>query len=97
MFRKLASVLPIAILLGAVSAAPTLAQTPSHDEAVSPSAFGGDSYDSSALHPGQDERPSQGEAPAVSLPQDPEVPQDERRSLGETPAIPWTQAPDPRA
>jgi hypothetical protein len=30
MFRKLTTVLPIAILLGAVSAAPALAQTPSH-------------------------------------------------------------------
>ena len=49
MFRKLPTVLPLAILLGAIFAAPALAQTRSHNVVqthrhvtVSPSAFGGD-------------------------------------------------------
>ena len=51
MFRKLPTVLPLAILLGAIFAAPALAQTRSHNVVqthrhvtVSPSAFGGDAY-----------------------------------------------------
>jgi hypothetical protein len=79
MFRKLPTVLPIAILLGAVSAAPALAQAPSHHVAqpqrhvmVSPYAYGSDAYNSYAMQPGQSER----------------------RALGETPALPWTQDPD---
>ena len=59
MFRKLPTVLPIAILLGAVSA-PTLAQTRSHHGVqphrhltVPPIAYGsdGDGYDSFAMDP----------------------------------------------
>ena len=78
MFRKLPTVLPIAILLGAVSAAPALAQSPRHHVAqphrhvmVSPVIYGSDAYNSYAMQPGQDDR----------------------RSLGETPALPWTQDP----
>jgi hypothetical protein len=78
MFRKLPTVLPIAILLGAVSAAPALAQTRSHHVVkshghlrVSPVAYGSDGYDSYAMQPGQSERPYLGEAPAVPWTQDP--------------------------
>jgi hypothetical protein len=81
MFRKLTTVLPLAILLGAVSAAPALAQTPSHHVVqphrhvtVSPYAYGSDAYDSYAMHPGQGDRRSIGETPAVPFTQDPESP-----------------------
>jgi hypothetical protein len=81
MFRKLTTVLPIAILLGAVSAAPALAQTPSHHVVqphrhvmVSPYAYGSDAYNSYAMQPGQGYRRSIGETPAVPFTQDPESP-----------------------
>jgi hypothetical protein len=79
MFHKMPAVLPIAILLGAVSAAPALARTPSHHAvqplrpvmAVSPYAYGSDAYNSYAMQPGQGGL----------------------RSLGTTPAVPWVQDP----
>jgi hypothetical protein len=76
MFRKLPSVLPIAILLGAVSAAPALAQTPSHHVVqhrhvtVSPYAYGSDAYNSYAMQPSQGRLP--GETPALPFTQDPD-------------------------
>jgi len=83
MFRKLPTVLPIAILLGAVSAAPALAQTRSHHVAqshrhvrVSPVTYGGDAY-GSVISGSYAMQPSQGE----------------RERLGEAPALPWTQDP----
>jgi hypothetical protein len=79
MFRKLPTVLPIAILLGAVSAAPALAQPRSHHLAqpdrqvwTSPVTYGSDAYNSYAMQPDQSQR----------------------RDLGRTPALPWTQDPD---
>jgi hypothetical protein len=80
MFRKLLTVLPIAVLLGAVSAAPALAQTRSHHHVrVSPVTSGGDAYGSvisrsHAMQPGQGERQLLGEAPALPWTQDPESP-----------------------
>jgi hypothetical protein len=79
MFRKLPTVLPIAILLGAVSGAPALAQTPSHQLVqphrhvrVSPYSYGSNAYNSYAVQPGQGNR----------------------QSLGKTPAIPWIRDPE---
>jgi hypothetical protein len=82
MFRKLHTVLPIAILLGAVSAAPALAKTHSHHvvhlgHTVSPYAYGADAY-GSVIPASYAAQPSQGG----------------RRSLGETDALPWTKDPD---
>jgi hypothetical protein len=78
MFHKMPAVLPIAILLGAVSAAPALAQTGSHKVVqprrhvmVLPHPYRGNAYGSHAM------QPSQGE----------------RQQLGETPDIPWIQDP----
>jgi hypothetical protein len=78
MSRKLPIVLPIAILLGAVSAVPTLALARSHhvvqpDYArVSPYAYG-------SVISGSYETQSR---------------QAKRQALGETPALPFTQDPD---
>jgi hypothetical protein len=79
MFRKLATHLPIAILLGAVSAAPALAQPRSHHVVHSPRhvepsrvTFGSDAYSSYGMA----------------------TDQGDRSSLGETPAVPWIQNPD---
>jgi hypothetical protein len=81
MFRKLTTVLPIAILLGAVSTAPALAQTHSHHTMqahrhimVSPVIFGSDAYNSYAAQPDQSQRRSLGETRAVPWIQDPESP-----------------------
>jgi hypothetical protein len=81
MFRKLTTVLPIAILLGTVSAAPALARTPGHAVqplrpvmAVSPHAYGSDAYNSYAMQPGQGARRSLGETPALQFTQDPDSP-----------------------
>jgi hypothetical protein len=75
MFRKLTTVLPLAILLGAISAAPALAQTPSHHHMVrhvmvSPYAYGSDAYNSYAMQPSQGRLP--GETPALPFTQDPD-------------------------
>jgi hypothetical protein len=77
MFRKLTTVLPLAILLGAVSAAPALAQARSHHVAQphrhtskSPVTFGSDAYDSYAMQPSQGRLP--GETPALPFTQDPD-------------------------
>jgi hypothetical protein len=81
MFYKIPTILPIAMLLGALSAAPALAQPRSHHIVqplrqimVSPLSYGSgsDAYSSYAMQPGQGER----------------------RSLGEVPALPWVQDPD---
>jgi hypothetical protein len=84
MFRKLTTLLPLTILLGAVSAAPALAKTHSHHVMnrhgqimVSPYASGADAY-GSVIPAGYAAQPSQ-----VG-----------HRSLGETPALPFTQDPD---
>jgi hypothetical protein len=76
--RKLPTVLPIAILLGAVSAAPAPAQTPSHHVVqphrhvrVSPALYGSDGYDSFGMQPRQGQR----------------------RDLGGTGALPWIEDP----
>jgi hypothetical protein len=81
MFRKLPTVLPIAVLLAAVSAAPALAKTRGHHVVqpvrhvvVSPYAYGSDAYDSYAMQPGQGDRRSLGEAPALPWIQDPDSP-----------------------
>jgi hypothetical protein len=81
MFRKLTTVFPIALLLGAVSAAPALARTHSHNVVqphrpvmVSPYAFGSDAYNSFALQPSQSNRRALGETPALPFTQDPESP-----------------------
>jgi hypothetical protein len=78
MFRKLPTILPIAILLGAVSAAPALAQTVSHHVSrhvvVSPYAYGSDAYNNYAMDPGQGGRQSLGETPALPWTQDPDSP-----------------------
>jgi hypothetical protein len=81
MSRKLPIVLPIAILLGAVSAAPTLALARSHhvvqpDYArVSPYAYG------SVISGSYETQSRQAKREA------------DRRALGETPALPFTQDP----
>ena len=80
MFRKLPTVLAIAILLGAVSAAPALARTSRHHAvqplrpvmAVSPYAHGSDAYDSYAMQPIQGGRRALGETPDLPFTQDPE-------------------------
>jgi hypothetical protein len=81
MSRKLPSVLPIVILLAAVSAAPALAKSRSHHVVqpvrhvvASPYAYGNDAYDSYAMQPGRDDRRSLGEAPALPWIQDPDSP-----------------------
>ena len=82
MFRKLSTVLPIAILLGAFSAAPTLARTPSHHAArplrpimaVSPYVYRSDAYGSYAMQPIQGGRRTVGETLALPFTQDPESP-----------------------
>jgi hypothetical protein len=79
MFRKLATLLPIAILLGAVSA-PALAQPRSHVAqprrhlSVSPITYGSNAYNSYAMQPGQGQRRSLGETPALPWTQDPDSP-----------------------
>jgi hypothetical protein len=78
MSHKLPIVLPIAILLGAVSAAPTLALARSHHVVqphyvmASPHAYGSVMSGSYAM----------------------QLRQAKRRALGETPALPFTQDPD---
>jgi hypothetical protein len=78
MLRKPNTFLPIAVLLGAVSTAPALAQTRDHavqpvrSVMVSSYAHGSDAYDSNAM----------------------QARQDDRQALGETPALPFTQDPD---
>jgi hypothetical protein len=82
MFRKLTTVPPIAVLLGAFSAVPALARTPSHHAArplrpvmaVSPYAYGSDAYSSYAMQPIQGGRRAVGETPALPFTQDPESP-----------------------
>ena len=81
MFRKLSAVFPIGILLAAVSVAPALARTGSYDVVqphrpvmVSPDDFGSDAYNSYAMQPGQDDRRSLGETPALPWTQDPSSP-----------------------
>jgi hypothetical protein len=82
MFGKLTTVLPIAILLGAVSAAPALARIPRHHAvqplrpvmAVSPYAYGSDAYNSYAMQPVQGGHRALGETPALPFTQDPESP-----------------------
>jgi hypothetical protein len=79
-FRKLTTVLPIAILLSAVSAAPALARTSSHHAvqplrpvmAVSPYAYGSDAFNSYAIQPIQGGHRALGETPALPFTQDPE-------------------------
>jgi hypothetical protein len=80
MSHKLTALLPIAILLGTVSVAPALAQTPSHHlvqpnwhTSVSPATFGSDAYDSYGMQPSQGRLP--GETPALPFTQDPDSPQ----------------------
>ena len=79
MLRKLNTVLPIAVLLGAVSAAPALARTRSHHVAQphrhtskSPVTFGTDAYDSFGTQPSQGRLP--GETRALPFTQDPDSP-----------------------
>jgi hypothetical protein len=78
MFRKL-TVLPIAIVLGAVSAAPALARTTLHHAvqphrhiSVSPATFGSDAYDSYGRQPSRGRLP--GETRALPFTQDPDSP-----------------------
>jgi hypothetical protein len=79
MFRKLTTVLPIAVLLGAVSAVPALARTTRHHVAqphrhtsVLPATFGSDAYDSFGRRPSRVRLP--GETPALPFTQDPDSP-----------------------
>ena len=81
MFRKLPTVLPIALLLGAVSAAPALAQSRSHHLVqlhrhlgLSPVIYGTDEYDSYGMQRGQSERQSLGETEALPWIEDPHSP-----------------------
>jgi hypothetical protein len=79
MYRKPTTVLPIALLLGAVSAAPVLAQTssdylaqPHRQFSESPVTFRSGGYDSFGIRPAQDRLP--GEVPALPFTQDPASP-----------------------
>jgi hypothetical protein len=81
MSRKLPGVLPMAILLAAVSAAPALAKSRSHHVVqpvrhvvASPCAYGSDAYDSYAMQPGHGDGRSSREAPALPWIQDPDSP-----------------------
>jgi hypothetical protein len=81
MFHKMPAVLPIAILLGAVSAAPALAQTGSHQGVqrprhvmVLPFLCRGNACGSHAMRPGQSKRQQLGETPDLPWIQDPHSP-----------------------
>jgi hypothetical protein len=98
MFRKLPTVLAIAILLGAVSAAPALAQTRSHQgdhQSIGerPAVPFTRDY---ATQPDQGDRQSIDETTAVPFTQDyaTQPDQGDRQSIGETPAVPFTQDPE---
>ncbi len=78
MSRKLPIVLPIAILLGAVSAAPTLALARSHHVVQPPYGMVSPYADGSV----------------ISGSYETQLRQAKRRALGETPALPFTQDPD---
>jgi hypothetical protein len=77
MFRKLPTVLSIAVLLAAVSAAPALTRIPRHHvvqpyrhTSVLPVVFGSDAYD--RIQPSQRRLP--GETPNLPWTQDPDSP-----------------------
>jgi hypothetical protein len=83
MIDKMPAVLPIAILLGAISAAPAFAQTHNHDAMelrsqimVSPSVKGSDAYGS-----------------VISGSYTAQPTQNRRQSLGEAIDLPWIQDP----
>jgi hypothetical protein len=81
MFHKMPAVLPIAILLGAVSAAAAPAQTGSHRGGqpprhgmAPPFLCRGNAYGSHAMQPGQSKRQQLGETPDLPWIQDPHSP-----------------------
>jgi hypothetical protein len=79
MFRELPTVLSIAILLAAVSAAPALTRIPRHHvvqpyrhTSVLPVVFGSDAHDNYGIQPSQRRLP--GETPYLPWTQDPYYP-----------------------
>jgi hypothetical protein len=81
MFHKMPAVLPIAILLGAASAAPAPAQTGSRQGVqlprhvmVCPFLCRGNGHGSHAMQPGQSKRQQLGETPDLPWIQDPHSP-----------------------
>jgi hypothetical protein len=81
MFHKMPAVLPMAILLGAVSAAPALAQPGSHQRVQPPRNVMAlpflcrdNAYGSHAMQPSQSKRQQLGETPDLPWIQDPHSP-----------------------